>query len=388
MQGGADFGFYEFFAGGGMARLGLGARWACLMANDFDAKKAECYRANFGGDHLIEGDVWDLQAEDLPGAAHLAWASFPCQDLSLAGRRAGIQAERSGAFFGFWRLMQALKAAGRAPRLIVIENVTGLLTSHGGADFAALCAALAEGGYRYGALQIDAVHFLPQSRPRLFVVAVRDDLAVAPGLTADQDDLSIPCLFHTGPVRAAQARLPETLKARWLWWRLPPPPMRNADLIDFLETDPPDAPWHTAAETGRLLSLMAGRHRDRVEAARREGGPRSGTIFRRTRTVDGAPTQRAEARFDGLAGCLRTPGGGSSRQFLILVDGESTRTRQLSARECARLMGLPEDYILPAASTAALKVTGDGVAVPAVRWLAGHLLEPLLDAAAAQARAA
>ncbi|HEX7947041.1 MAG TPA: DNA cytosine methyltransferase, partial [Phenylobacterium sp.] len=138
--------FYEFFAGGGMARLGLGDAWTCAFANDFDPVKAATYRANFpdAAGHFHEGDVWALSADDLPGRADLAWASSPCQDFSLAGGRAGLAGGRSSAFFGFWRLMAALDDAGRAPRTIVIENVSGLLTSHGGADFAALGAALAE----------------------------------------------------------------------------------------------------------------------------------------------------------------------------------------------------------------------------------------------------
>src|ERR1051325_5897517 len=77
--------WYEFFCGGGMARAGLGPGWDCLFANDIDPKKAASYAANWGDDRLRVCDVADLAAGDLPGHADLAWASFPCQDLSLAG---------------------------------------------------------------------------------------------------------------------------------------------------------------------------------------------------------------------------------------------------------------------------------------------------------------
>ena len=132
-----------------MARAGLGEGWECLFANDFDKVKAQTYRANWGGDHFHEGDVHALTAAHLPQppggrSVDLAWASSPCQDLSLAGKREGLSGARSSAFWGFWSLMKALNAEGRAPRTIVIENVTGLLTSHGGADFTALCQALAD----------------------------------------------------------------------------------------------------------------------------------------------------------------------------------------------------------------------------------------------------
>jgi hypothetical protein len=83
-------GFYEFFAGGGMARAGLGDGWKCLFANDFDYKKGETYRKNWGDKELRTLDVGKLRTSDLPGSADLAWASFPCQDLSLAGG-AGIR---------------------------------------------------------------------------------------------------------------------------------------------------------------------------------------------------------------------------------------------------------------------------------------------------------
>lgn len=361
--------FYEFFAGGGMARLGLGADWACLFANDFDPVKAAAYRDNFADAeaHFHEGDVWKIDPSQLPGQADLAWASSPCQDFSLAGQRAGLEGGRSSAFFGFWRLMEALNAEGRAPRTIVIENVVGLLTSHGGKDFEALCQALADQGYRFGALEIDAAFFTPQSRPRVFVVASR----AAPSHLTGQGP------FHTRAVVQAQARLPEDLKAHWVWWRLPTPPARNSHLDALLEPDEAVS-WRDPADTGRLLELMTPAHRERLLAAAAEGRA-VGTVFRRTRNGE----QRAEVRLDGLAGCLRTPRGGSSRQSVVIAEGQDVRSRLLSPREGARLMGLPDSYRLPDRDTRALHVVGDGVVAPVVRWLADQLLEPLLKSPAA-----
>jgi DNA (cytosine-5)-methyltransferase 1 len=366
----APFSFYEFFAGGGMARLGLGAGWACGFANDFDPVKAATYRANFAdaADHFREGDVWKLSAGDLAGRADLAWASSPCQDFSLAGARAGLAGGRSGAFFGFWRLIEALAAEGRSPRTIVIENVSGLLTSHGGRDFAALGAALAAEGYSFGALEIDAAGFVPQSRPRIFVIASRESPPAS--LTGDSP-------FHTRAVKAAAAALPVDLAKHWIWWRAASPPARNIDLAALLEPDAAVA-WHPADRTARWLDLMAPLHRARLEALRDRGERAVGAVYRRMRLEAGRKVQRAEVRFDGLAGCLRTPRGGSSRQVIAVVEGGQVRTRLLTGREAARLMGLPESYKLPAAATSALHVAGDGVAVPVVRWLAQELLEPLL----------
>jgi DNA (cytosine-5)-methyltransferase 1 len=356
--------FYEFFAGGGMARLGLGEDWRCLFANDFDAGKAKAYRANFGDDDFRQGDVHALTTADLPGHAELAWASSPCQDFSLAGARAGLGGGRSSAFYGFWRLVQGLDAEGRAPKVVVIENVVGLLTSHGGKDFEAVCAALSAQGYRFGALEIDAALFTPQSRPRVFIVATK---APAIGLQG-------PSAFHSRAVREAHARLPPDLAGEWVWWRLAAPPARNTDLAALLETDATVA-WRTDEETAQLLALMGERHRARL-LEKAADGRAVGAVFRRMR----AAGQRAEARFDGLAGCLRTPKGGSSRQLLIVAEGDKVRSRWLTAREGARLMGLPEAYRLPKSQSAGLAVVGDGVAVPVVRHLACELIEPLLAA--------
>ena len=138
--------FYDFFAGGGMALAGLGDAWRCLYANDIDANKGLCYAKNWGDEHLQIGDVQNVRPSSLPGKAHLAWASFPCQDLSLAGGGEGLSGARSGTFWPFWRLVERLRAEGRPPRVVVLENVCGALTSHGGKDFAAIAGALVGAG--------------------------------------------------------------------------------------------------------------------------------------------------------------------------------------------------------------------------------------------------
>ena len=371
------FSFLEFFAGGGMARLGLGENWRCLAANDIDSQKCAAYRANFGGADLIEGDIADLDPERLPNErADLMWGSFPCQDLSLAGARGGMKAKRSGAFFAFWRIAEALAAAGRAPRLIVIENVVGLLTSNGGRDFRTIAELMTKSGYCVSASVLDAKHFTPQSRPRLFITAF------APGIAAPTS--SLPPTDGTAPAALtdAVAALPAKARARWAWLDCPPPPSRNTSLTEIIDWDAPD--WHRPEQTRALIDLMAPRQRARLDALLRHEARRVGAAFRRTRIENGEAVQRLEARFDGLAGCLRTPAGGSSRQIVFAVDKGAARTRLLSPREAALLMGLPDDYVLPESATAALKLCGDGVCVPVVRWLSENVLEPALGAGRAR----
>ena len=377
--------YYEFFAGGGMARAGLGPGWRCLLANDFDAAKARAYADNWGADDFRLEDIHSLTADDLPGRADLVWASFPCQDLSLAGTGKGLDGARSGAFFGLAALIAGLRAQGRAPKLLALENVVGLLTSNGGADFVALCRTLQTLGYRFGALTLDAVHFTPQSRPRLFVVAIdrgqpipADCVAPAPS-----PDWASPTLARV------RDSLPGDLVKGWLWWRLPAPPLRNLSLADIIEPRPRDVEWLDAGKTARLLDLMAPLHRARVEAAKASGAKMVGALYRRTRRDEaGNRVQRAEIRFDGVAGCLRTPAGGSSRQSILVIENGRIRARLLSGREAARLMGLPEDYRLPKRYTDACHLLGDGVVAPVVRFLAEHLLEPLAGAPSAPLLAA
>ena len=383
--GGMTYQYYDFFAGGGMAGVGLGPGWNCTFANDFDAHKADVYCANHdGGAEFVLGDVAAVTTDDLPGRPDMAWASFPCQDLSLAGARRGLEGGRSSAFWMFWNLMRGLGDEGRAPGLIVLENVYGALTSHGGTDFAALAAAFADFGYRYGAVMINAVHFVPQSRPRLFIIGIRSGVTVPAGCISE-----IPSpLWHPNKLIEISGWLPSNSAKNWLWWDLPAPSTRNTSLATLIEDDPQGVEWRN--DTDYLLNLMVPRHRAKVAEAQRlsqQLGRRVvGTIFRRTRTdPNGIKHQRAEIRFDEVSGCLRTPSGGSSRQILLVVEGASIRSRLLSPREAARLMGLPDSYQLPDRTNAALHLVGDGVAVPVVRHIAAHILEPILTTNGARA---
>lgn len=367
--------FYEFFAGGGMARAGLGKGWKCAFANDFDSKKATSYIANWGDKNLLVGDVAKVTTADLPGAVDLAWASFPCQDLSLAGAGAGLKGERSGTFWPFWKLMQGLKEEGREPRLIVLENVGGALNSHDGKDFAAIGNALSGADYQFGAVVIDAVEFLPQSRPRLFIIGVHQQVQIPDNLIGLGPDAK----WHPDRLIKAYDKLSKRASSNWVWWNLPSPPKRKKVFSDLIETFPQGVRWHTQEETQRLLSMMSSLNLKKVEEAKRLGRKRVGGIYKRTRRDEnGFKVQRAEVRFDNLAGCLRTPVGGSSRQTIIIVEGDNIRSRLLSPREAARLMGLPEKYKLPANYNEAYHLAGDGVAVPVVRYLADNILEPIL----------
>jgi DNA (cytosine-5)-methyltransferase 1 len=371
--------FYDFFAGGGMARAGLGQNWACRFANDFDFKKGASYRANWEPEGapktLKTADIRILKTADLPGTVDLAWASFPCQDLSLAGGGAGLKGNRSGTFWPFWSLMKEMIAEGRGPRIIALENVCGTLTSHGGKDFAAICNTFQLANYQFGAVVIDASLFVPHSRPRLFVIGVRDDIEIQASLVVKGPSQP----WHTRGLVAAFERIPDKMKKNWLWWSLPAIAKRNTSFRDLIEENPSDVEWHSPAETKTLLAMMSSINARKVEAAKRTNTRIVGGIYKRTRLDEkGCKVQRAEVRFDDVAGCLRTPAGGSSRQSIMVIDGRKVRSRLISGRETARLMGLPDSYELPSNYNEAYHLTGDGVVVPVVRHLAENIFEPIL----------
>ncbi|MCW3059443.1 MAG: (cytosine-5-)-methyltransferase [Capsulimonas sp.] len=342
----------DFFAGGGLASEGLSPHFDVVWANDFAAKKATVYESNHPG-HLHVGPIQDVRGQDLP-AAELAWASFPCQDLSLAGRMQGMHSgTRSGLVWEWLRILGELPAK---PPVVVAENVAGLLSSDGGANYRTLHTALNGLEYRVGALALDAARWLPQSRPRIFVVGVRQDLETSALESAG------PEWSHSDAARRVSDA------PGWVWWSLPEPPPRTVRLSDLIDAD---APVHADGRTAHVLSLLSERHHGKLMQLA-DGDIVPG--YRRMR--EGA--QRLELRFDGVAGCLRTPSGGSSRQVVVIRRGDEFQTRLLTVREAARLMGAPDTYQILGSYNDGYKAMGDAVAVPVVEHLARHLLAPLV----------
>lgn len=350
--------FAEFFAGIGLMRLGLErSGWECAFANDIDPKKEEMYRAQFPGDPFVLGDIRDLDPCALP-RVDLATASFPCTDLSLAGARAGLAGAHSSAL---WPFLDLLGHTDRPP-LVLLENVPGFLTSHGGEDFRSALLALNRLGYGVDAFVIDAASFVPQSRRRLFVVGARSESGSA---------------LVENPLRPAALAsfIREHDGIRWALRDLPPVPNRTTKLTDILEDLPEDAPeWWSPARTDYLLNQMSARHREIAGAMIAGTGESVGTVFRRVRNG----RSMAELRVDGLAGCLRTPKGGSARQILFVGGGGRARARLLTPRECARLMGA-DDYALTVPANQALFGFGDAVCVPVIDWIARNVLKAVVQ---------
>jgi DNA (cytosine-5)-methyltransferase 1 len=358
----------EFFAGIGLARLGLeAAGFRVVWANDCEPYKKAMYHGHFGdaaGHSFVLGDIGAVCADTLPRDAALAWASSPCTDLSPAGGRAGLAGAQSGVFWHFIRLLREL--GDDRPAAIVLENVTGLATSQGGDDLAAAIMAFNELGYSVDVLAIDARRFVPQSRPRLFLIGAQNP----PPDTAEPASELRPdwlrWVFDAEGLRTHRALLPA-----------PPPPMCDG-LDEFVDDLPPDDQrWWDQARTDAFLATLSGAQRDRVSQLRGAPGVTYRTAYRRTR--EGAAVW--EVRPDEISGCLRTARGGSSRQALVKLGDRRLQVRWMTPREYARLMGAG-DYNLTAARTnQALFGFGDAVAVPAVSWLAENYLLPLIQGA-------
>jgi DNA (cytosine-5)-methyltransferase 1 len=367
---------YEFFSGGGLVRLGLGDAWRFVGAIDHDRNKTESYRTNFGPDGLLHDDIRNLGPGGIPGLIDLAWSSFPCTNISVAGNRNGLDGEASGAFWPCWSIIQRLVDEGRAPGVIAIENVRNLLVSGDGRDCAAVIGAMTAAGYNAGVLLVDARLWVPQSRKRIFIVGVRRDVPIPKGMI-----LAGPTApFHTSDLVRMHSKLPASVRRHWVWWNLPVPAHREQSLADILDPDAPTQSWHTAEETAELVATMGPHDLDRLGAAKASGQRTTGTIYVRSRVDVTGRRRRANTRFDGLASCLVMPNGAASSQLILVVENDLVRTRFMTGREGARLMGIPETYRLPKGYNATFQLLGDGVVVPVVRHLSEHLLEPLATA--------
>ena len=365
--------FAEFFAGIGLVRKAIEPLgWECAFANDISPKKAELYERAYGGAHLIVDDINNLPETQLPPGIDLFTASFPCIDLSLAGNRNGIDGRYSSAFWPFLRLLRDYSETG-TPKAVLLENVVGMLTSNGGLDLSRIVAGLNELGYKVDVVVVDAKWFVPQSRPRVFVI----------GLLGDDDAMktpvdSKPTRIRPNAVRAFQAA---HQAANFGEIPLPDPPERSREsLSDLLEDVPYESTlWWSDEDADRLIQRMNPIHRERVNRLPDAGPNGVATMFRRVRSGRAV----GEVRVDGIAGCLRTPLGGSSVQFLIDARDGSPRVRRMTAREYARLQGAG-DFPIEVSERQAMYGFGDAVCVPAVRWLVQHAIGHLRNGTAEQ----
>lgn len=362
----------DFFAGIGLMRLALEqAGWQTVWANDYDPVKRTLYEHNLGSTvvDLDPRPIEAISADRIPRVGLIS-ACFPCTDLSLAGAVRGIEeGQESCSFLRFATILSELK--NKRPPFVILENVIGLIHSHAGKDFRTCVVRLADAGYRIDAVKVDAVHFVPQSRPRLFLIGVRDDIAIAPYSCADAFEDSALRPSNLAAIIRQNNDLPWAIRA------LPRPPKCERQIHEIIDqVDAEDSAWWSESRVHRLKEQVSTRHQTIMDSMIKEQGVVWATAFRRMRNG----RSMAELRFDGIAGCLRTPKGGSAKQILIRADKRRWMARLINPTECGRLMGA-DDFRLDAEGIRpddAYFGFGDAVCVPAVEWLVRNYINPLM----------
>lgn len=357
----------EYFAGIGLVRLGLEqAGWDIIFSNDWEYNKFKMYSAHFqdASQHYRVQDIFSVSSSDIPNTL-LATASFPCIDLSLAGKLKGISGQHSSAFWGFTRILEFQVSK---PKLIMLENVAGWLTSNRGQDFRATVQELNRLGYVCDVFAIDAAYFVPQSRSRIFVIGVQSS-------NCNQDIFILAQRSFSLKTKALEKAVIDNLDLGWNFLDIPSPPNKiKADLSHVLENilDQDDR-WWLDSEVIRHLNMMSPVNIAYLNRLQDLSTYAYCTMYRRVREG----RQRAELRKDGLAGCLRTATGGSSRQMLVRAGKGRIRMRLMTPREYARLQGVPDNYPIPLQINQALTGFGDAVCVPVITWIAKNILNPL-----------
>lgn len=353
----------EFFAGIGLVRAALEyAGFHIVFANDIEPVKWELYAANFDTTDFVLGDIRNIHGHQLPDV-DVATASFPCTDLSLAGGRRGLNGKQSSMFWEFARVLEEM--GGRRPAFVMLENVPSFATSRDGADLSAALARLNTLDYWCDLFVVDACFFVPQSRPRLFIIG-----ALEPACQSSDWE---PSTLRPAYIQRFVLRHP-TLRLNA--FALTAPQHDVSTLATVIERfSPDDGRWWDAERLARFLSSLSPRQSQRLEHLRSSAVLQWATAYRRTR--HGAAVW--EIRGDAISGCLRTARGGSSKQAIVEAGQHEVRVRWMTPREYARLQGAP-DYRLPieTSENQALFGFGDAVCVPVVQWVAETYLRPLL----------
>lgn len=347
--------------------------------------------ATNGGGASVDGWGWEAGAGLLCGG-------FPCQDVSVAGRRAGLAGARSGLFHEFARIIGALR-----PGWVLVENVPGLLSSNGGRDFGVVLGTLADLGYGVGWRVLDSRFFgVPQRRRRVFIIGTvaGDDPRAAAGRAGEVLAVGTRCPGHPPAGHQAGPDVAPTLGASvggGRGWDANPD--RTA-LITDRECDAvsdgagrrscgPEAAARTTVRVAAPLSHgsnpnsnAAGRRREDDEnlVAGPLGGGNDGAgrrseddpslvypLARRGRD-GGSELEVGEA---GIYNALRAGDGGSSRLNQVMI---GMGVRRLTPRECERLQALPDDWTAHGADSRRYAALGDAVTASVAEFIGRRIL--------------
>ena len=335
-----SFRFIDLFAGIGGIRLGFERQGgACVFTSEWNTWSQKTYSANFGDDHEINGDITKIHERNVPDHDVLL-AGFPCQPFSIAGvskknslgRAHGFACETQGTlFFDVARII-----AEKKPKAFLLENVKNLVSHDKGRTFDVILRTLRDDlGYTVQAKVIDARRFVPQHRERIVIVGFREDVGFdfdAVDLPPADDGPRLASILHPeNGSEASEAPFTEGAKARVA---------AKYTLTDNL--------W-------RYLQDYAAKHK----------AAGNGFGFGLVGPGDVARTLSARYHKDGSE--------------ILVSRGKDKNPRRLTPRECARLMGFPDDWKIPVSDTQAYRQFGNAVAVPVFEAVARAMVPGILS---------
>lgn len=334
----SKFTFIDLFAGIGGIRMGFEAQGGrCVYTSEWDSYAQKTYVDNFPDDHNIAGDITKVDAADIPDHDVLL-AGFPCQPFSLAGvskknamgRPHGFECATQGTlFFDVARII-----AEKKPKAFLLENVKNLLSHNKGHTFSVIKDTLErELGYHITWRVIDGQHFVPQHRERILIVGFREKTGF------DWDALQLPQLGTETP------KLKDILHPE-----------------DGTETDVDDGKYidrNGKVHDKYILSDKLWNYLQAYAEKHRAKGNGFGCSV--VKPENTSRTLSARYHKDGSE--------------ILIYRGEGKNPRRLTPRECARLMGYPDDFKINVSDTRAYKQFGNSVVMPLMEHVAS-LMQP------------
>ena len=320
------FKFIDLFAGIGGFRLAmqnLGGK--CIFTSEWDREAKRTYKANFG-----ERPFGDITKEEtkafIPDNFDLLCAGFPCQAFSIAGKRGGFEDTRGTLFFDVAEIIKRKK-----PKALFLENVKGLRNHNGGKTLATILNVLRNDlGYYVPEPQIiNAKEFgVPQNRERIYIVGFRKDLGIQS-------------------------------------FKYPLPTNKKVEFADIKEKEVPATKYFLSTQYVQTLVNHKARHAEKgngfgyaiiadneiANAVVCGGMGRERNLVLDHRITDYTPTTH-------IKGTVKREG-----------------IRKMTPRECARLQGFPDEFLIPVADASAYKQFGNSVAVPAIQATANEILK-------------
>ena len=298
--GGIDIGFKQ-------------AGYDIVWANEYDAAACKTYRHNFGDSYLVEADIRKVSVADIPDFDVLT-AGFPCQPFSIAGRQKGFEDKRGNLFFEITRIVDA-----KRPKVIFLENVPNLMEHDEGRTFLVIFNSLAQFGYSvyYKVMAANEYGNLPQIRKRIYIVAVRDDIAHRLYQHPEPMELT----FHSTDIIHRSER--------------------QNDVYYYNDTE--------------MFDYLSDKMRDR------------NAIYRITDT---------EVRWTKNQMCPTLTANMGTYPDRVPVVWDDFGIRKLTLRECLDFQGFPKEFYFPNTITIddAYKQIGNSVCVPVIRRIASQIL--------------